>query len=244
VNDPSFGLLGSGEFEPWSEEVDRWLLERATGDGSVVILPTASAPEGDAVFDGWASMGLEHYEGLGLHADVLAVKTREDAERDEAAERVDTASVVFFSGGNPAYLARTLVGTPVWSAVLRGLARGMAYAGCSAGVACLGDLAPDSAERSFDGGGIWQPGLRLFPKAHFGPHWDALDRFVPGLRGYIEASVPSDTALLALDERTALLGDGLEWSVVGAGAVALRTGGRWRTYRAGATFEAPLSPDV
>src|SRR5439155_5875898 len=32
----TFGLLGSGEFLPWSEEVDRWLLERATGDGRVL----------------------------------------------------------------------------------------------------------------------------------------------------------------------------------------------------------------
>ena len=39
----SFGLLGSGEFEPWNDEVDRWLLDRATGDGSVLILPTACA---------------------------------------------------------------------------------------------------------------------------------------------------------------------------------------------------------
>ena len=28
---------------------------------SVAILPTASAPEGEAVFDRWANMGLEHY---------------------------------------------------------------------------------------------------------------------------------------------------------------------------------------
>ena len=35
----SFALLGSGEFEPWNEEVDRWLLGRADGrDGRVLIL--------------------------------------------------------------------------------------------------------------------------------------------------------------------------------------------------------------
>ena len=50
-------LMGSGEFEPWSEEVDRFSLSRADfGDGSVVILPTASAPEGDEVFNRWAGI--------------------------------------------------------------------------------------------------------------------------------------------------------------------------------------------
>ena len=41
-----FALLGSGEWQPWTDEVDRWLLERTTGDGTVLVLPTASAPEG------------------------------------------------------------------------------------------------------------------------------------------------------------------------------------------------------
>src|SRR5439155_11002014 len=78
---PAIALLGSGEFEPWTEEVDRWLLERATGDGSVLVLPTASAPEGDPIFDGWANLGLDHYAQLGIPAQVVPLKTREDADR-------------------------------------------------------------------------------------------------------------------------------------------------------------------
>ncbi len=240
----SFGLLGSGEFEPWSEAVDRWLVDRATGDGTVVILPTASAPEGDAVFDRWAAMGLDHYEDLGMRAEVLPVKSREDADADAAAERVDTASMVFFSGGNPPYLARTVAGTQLWAAVLRGIARGMAYAGCSAGVACLGDRAPDSAAIASDGDAMWQPGLGLFPDTYFGPHWDALEGYVPGLRAHIEASVPPETSLFAIDERTAVVGDGRSWRVVGTGSAAVRTGTAWRTFDAGAAFDSPLSPRV
>ena len=37
------GLLGSGEFEPWTSDLDRLLLERATArTGTVAIVPTAS----------------------------------------------------------------------------------------------------------------------------------------------------------------------------------------------------------
>lgn len=57
----TFLLLGSGEFEPWAHDVEALALGGAVGDGSVAILPTASAPDGDAVFDRWARMGLEHF---------------------------------------------------------------------------------------------------------------------------------------------------------------------------------------
>jgi cyanophycinase len=235
-----FGLLGSGEFEPWSAAVDRWLLERASGDGTVLILPTASAPEGDQVFDGWASMGMEHFAGSGVSSEVLPVKTRHDAEDEAIAGRVATASMVYFSGGNPAYLAGTLADTRLWGAVLDGLGRGMAYTGCSAGISALGDTAPDSSARSIDGR-TFRPGLRLFPNVQFGPHWDALDRHVPGLRGIIEASVPPSTRLLAVDEHTAAVGDGASWVVMGHGSAHLREGGAWRSFPAGAAFAVDLT---
>ena len=37
---------------------------------------------------------------------------------------------------------------------------------------------------------IWKAGLRLFPNLQFGPHWDALDKYVPGLQAMFIAAVP------------------------------------------------------
>lgn len=238
----SFALLGSGEFEPWSEVADRWLLERATGDGTVLVLPTASAPEGDTVFDMWADKGMAHFDRLGIPAKVLPLKTREDADGDWFDAAMGCASVAYFSGGNPAHLAATLDGSRFFDALIREMGRGLAYAGCSAGIACLGDLAPDSSAGMLDGGLVQRPGLRLFPGLSFGPHWDALDRFVPGLRTLIESSIPDGAALLTVDEWTALLGDGAEWTVVGAGSVGLvgNGGGSARTFPSGASFTLPI----
>jgi cyanophycinase len=235
-----FALLGSGEFEPWTEEVDRWLLERTTGGGRVLILPTASAPEGDAVFKRWGDMGLAHYEDLGVPAEVLPLKGRADASHPELIAKLDDASVVYFSGGNPAFLASTLVDTPFWQAVLDGLDTGKAYTGCSAGIAALGEVAPDSTSNDPTSAHFWRPGLGLFPGLYFGPHWDALDVYVPGLRAMILASVPKDARMLAIDERTAVVGDGTEWSVMGAGAAHILEGGEWREYPTGSSFTAPL----
>ena len=123
-------LLGPGEFEPWTKEVDQWLLgEKATGGGRVAILPTASALEGDAVFDGWGEKGQKHYLSQGIPAEVVPLKNRDDADDEVVAAMLDRVSMVFFSGGNPAYLARTLSGTAFWQALLTAMARGVAYAG-------------------------------------------------------------------------------------------------------------------
>ena len=236
----TLGLLGSGEFEPWAEEVDRWLLDRArTGDGRVLILPTASASEGDEAFERWSLMGLEHYERMGVPAEVVPLKTRADAARPELVARLDDASAVFFSGGNPASLAATLRGTPFWTALVASMERGLAYGGCSAGVACLPEMAPDSSVSSLDGA-TWKAGLALFAEVVFMPHWDALDSFVPGLTDFVVASVPPGCRLFAIDEHTAVVGDGSEWTVVGAGAVHAMLGGEWQNHGPGSSFRLPL----
>jgi cyanophycinase len=238
----SFALLGSGEFEPWTEPVDRWLLEHGTGDGRIVVLPTASAPEGEEVFQGWATMGLRHYEQAGIAAEVVALRTRADTERPELLERVRGASAVFFSGGNPAYLAATLTGTPAWSCIVDEMQRGMAYAGCSAGVACLGMSAPDSSveDPMHADGSLLQPGLAVFPDTFLMPHWDALDGYVPGLQGLIRRSVPGDRRLVTIDEHTAMLGDGVAWTVEGSGRVGVILGDDERSFAAGEGFEERL----
>jgi len=235
-----FALLGSGEFLPWTEEVDRWLLDRASGDGTALILPTASAPEGDRVFDRWADTGLAHYRALDVSAEVVPLKTRADASLVGFADKVRSASLVYFSGGNPAYLAATLADTPVWRAVLEGMDRGMAYAGCSAGIACLGPAAPDSMATVAREGERWQPGLGLFPNTWLAPHWNMLESFAPGITDFIESTVPRETRLMTIDERTAAIGDGRDWHVVGSGVVQVRTRGRWTKSGAGANFRAPM----
>lgn len=237
-----FGLLGSGEFEPWAAEVDSWLLDRArTGDGHVLVLPTASAPEGDAVFGGWADRGVAHYRELGVRAELVPIRTREDAADPTMVAPLERASMVFFSGGNPAYLAATLRDTPFWLRLLRGLDEGIAYGGCSAGVACLPELAPDSDVDGF-GPELWRPGLGLFRDTVLGPHWDVLDEFVPGLTSFIESSTPPGARLVGIDETTAMVGDGDAWQVVGRGGVhVFQDGGRSTTYPAGASFELPLT---
>ncbi|HUY08456.1 MAG TPA: Type 1 glutamine amidotransferase-like domain-containing protein [Candidatus Dormibacteraeota bacterium] len=221
-------LLGSGEFEPWVGQAETTALSAAGGDGTAVVLATASSPEGDSTFERWNRMGLAHYASLDLPARALPVRTREDAELVAHAAVVSRASLIFFSGGNPEYLARTVEGTAVWAAVLQALEGGAVFGGCSAGAMVAGAAQQSGPAR---GRFRFSGGLDLFPTDVFGVHWDST--FMRVLRPAVIHRVPSGCRLIGIAERTAILTEGNGWRVFGDGAVEVRDGLIRRSYRAG-----------
>ena len=233
-----WSLLGSGEFQPWSEPVDRRLLEEADGDGRVLILPTASAPEGKDVFERWGSLGLAHFSRLEAPAEVLELRTREDTDDPRLLEKLEGASAVYFSGGNPAYLAATLADSDFLDAMLKQLDRGMAYAGCSAGVACLSEKTFDSDTTEMED--VWKPGLGLVPRTVFAPHWNMVNTWMPGASDFILGSVPDGYTFVGLDEDTAMIGTGSTWEVLGRSGIHVRRGEESETYLQGDRFDLAL----
>jgi cyanophycinase-like exopeptidase len=203
-------------------------LSGAGGDGSVVMLATASAPEGEVVFERWNELGLKHYATLGLPVQALPVRSRDDAERPEHAEAAGTASLVFFSGGNPEYLARTLERTRLWEAILNALHGGAVYGGCSAGAMIAGAAQPSGPAR---GRFRFSGGLGLCPGDVFGVHWNS--PFMRVLRPAVIRHVPAGHSLIGIGERTAILRVDRGWKVFGIGGVEVRDSLIRRSYRAG-----------
>jgi cyanophycinase-like exopeptidase len=239
VSEVSFAFLGSGEFDPWSEPAERWLLGRSRNpDGPVLVAPTAAAHEGDESYDGWANKGLEHYRSLGVPAEVLPLKTRDDAVRDDVIARLDDASAIFFSGGNPARLTQVVLGTPFWDALDAAVRDGLPYAGCSAGVAYLTEMTYDSDSQDLDS--VWAPGMNYVREALFAPHWDIVDTWIPRATEFIAGSVKPGQTFIALDEETAMLGDGRSWRVIGTAKIHVLRDGEWSRYADGDAFELPL----
>ena len=228
----TFLLMGSGEFEPWSNEIEAAALDGRTGP--VAVLPTASSTEGDEVFGRWGSMGLEHYAAAGIDARLVPVKTREDAEREDLARELEGAAMVFFSGGKPQHLAETIHGTRLWDALLAALDAGTVYAGCSAGALIASQSREQRRERGVRTG--WVYGLGLVPHVSFGVHWEKV-KVIPGLRSVVMSRIPPGSWFVGLDERTAILGDGRRWRVYGLGTVMVRHAGGTEIHEAGATFE-------
>lgn len=228
-------LVGSGEFTPVMESVDTALL--AGRAQLVVFLPTAAAPEGAERTAYWVDLGLAHYRRLGVPAEALMVLARADAESEVIAERVAGAGLIYLSGGNPAYLASTLVGTPVADAINAAWDDGAAVAGCSAGAMALMESVPSIR----GGGGVPVPGLGLVRGMAVIPHFDQLDRWLPGATDRAISATPPDVILVGIDEETAMVGDGERWTVMGRGAAwVLRTPDGPVRYGDGEVLPAPV----
>ncbi|MGH8835324.1 MAG: Type 1 glutamine amidotransferase-like domain-containing protein [Actinomycetes bacterium] len=231
-------LLSSGDFEPSAAEPDRAALELARGDGRVLVVPTAVAPEGAQAVARIGRDAVHHFGALGVTARLLPLLSRDDAFRPNLVADIAGASMIFLAGGQPAYLATTLLDTPFWSAVTAAADRGAAIAGCSAGMWVLGELAPVSTITSL-ADHTWVPGLRLVPNAVLAAHWEALDSFLPGLQGVVQAAIPQRWTLVAIEERTAAIGDGIDWEVFGRGVVVVARAGHRLTFRRGERFRLP-----
>jgi cyanophycinase-like exopeptidase len=146
--------------------------------------------------------------------------------------------MVFFSGGNPARLCEVVSDTPFWTALLAGMADGLPYAGCSAGVACLTEVTFDSDSQDMEK--VWAPGLGYVRNALFGPHWDMLDTWIPGATEFIVGSVKPGQVFVALDENTSMAGDGGSWQVMGRSGIHVLNEAEWTHYRPGDAFELEL----
>jgi cyanophycinase len=204
--------MGSGEFESWASDLERELLAAATGDGSVAIVATASAPEGPAYHE-WTTRGLAHYAELGVPAHVADMRDRGDAFRGDVVSVLDNASLVFMSGGNAAHLAATLADSPAWSAMKGRLDGGGAIAGCSAGAMVLGQAAPPRMAADLPTEDI-EPGLGLLPDLWIWPHWDGTS---DEIRERLLEVTPLDVDALLIDELTAAVAREARWDTFGRG---------------------------
>ena len=99
-------LVGGNEFRPGCERGDRAVLA-ATGAERprVVILPTAAAHYNPSKA---ASNGVRYFSDLGAEASPLMVLGKEEAGDEALLAPVDTADVIYLSGGDPGHLLETL----------------------------------------------------------------------------------------------------------------------------------------
>jgi cyanophycinase len=232
----TIALVGAGEFLDTMNAVDQVLLGKA-GGSRVVVLPTASAPDGPGVPERWAQMGIEHFNGLGAQTDAVMALDRTACFDPALAERVQAANLVYFSGGKPDYLYNTLTESPVWAAVLAVLEHGGVVAGCSAGAMIMGSHVPAFSRRLgvpwVDG---WQPAFGLVPQGIIIPHYNEFPEIVTET---IFGRHPRSSFLIGVDAHTALVGADGRWTVMGAGRVTLRQGREVARYTQGQTMPLP-----
>ena len=227
-------LVGSGEFLPGMSEIDAALLRStARARPRVVILPTASWPDGEEVFRRWASMGVEHFAALGAEVEPVLVRDRFDADDDAHVQAIGEADLIYLSGGKPGHLSSALVGSPVGAALVAAHRRGAALAGCSAGAMSLAARHWDTRRRRLFWPLHWRDGLNLVPGATVIPHYDA---FPEPMAALVVLQAPRDLVTLGIDEETALVGRDGAWQVQGQGRVTVWHGRRRQRFRPGDVF--------
>ena len=208
-------LLGSGEYLPVMNEVDRHLLANCGAVGRkprVVCLPTAAGDEGPKSVNRWSTMGVEHFTALGADVLALPVINKESANDQRHASAVEEADLIYFSGGDPGYLYRTMKDSLVWQAALKAWGRGAVYAGCSAGAMILGTEMPD-----FRSMGIRSmAAFGLIPISSIMPHFNAIPLFGKPLVATLRRRLEEHEIMIGIDEDTAIVGKLDEkWTVMG-----------------------------
>ena len=225
-------LVGAGEYLPTILPVDKMLLERLSGTPRVVVLPTASAPDGPGVPERWARMGVEHFSQLDVAVEPVMLLNRLNADDPEVAAKLASANFIYFSGGKPRYLLETLRETASWQAILDVFAAGGIVAGCSAGAMVLGG-------EIFDFPQLWRtiPALGLVPGISIIPHFDEL----PSWLTIATAPTRHKTTIVGIDGATALVGSNGQWMVYGRGGVTVFEGKSRIRYLAGQQVPLNLS---
>lgn len=215
-------LVGSGEYLPGMEAVDRELLGRLAGPPRVVCLPTAAGTEGAERIGYWSDLGVAHFTRLGAEAQSLPVIDRASANDLALAGEISQANFVYLSGGKPDYLHKTLAGSRAWESILAVLAGGGLLAGCSAGAMILGE--------KFFGFPGWRSGFNFLPGATVVPHFDEIPSAM--LRS-VWLTADKSLAMVGIDGYTALVVDGDRREVLGTGGVAIWNRAGKQRYGAG-----------
>ena len=224
-------LVGSGEYLPVMEDVDRYLLDslKITGrQPRVVCLATAAGKEGEQSVNRWSNMGIQHFNKLGADVQALPIIDRGSADDVQYESVLENADLIYFSGGDPGYLYTTMKDTCAWYAANRAWARGAVYAGCSAGAMILANRMP-----SFRLGGT-QQGFGVFPAEFVVPHFDAIPAIWKPVVFALQKQLRNGQRMVGVDEDTALIGTlHGEWQAMGKSQVHVFSRDQKTTYKNG-----------
>jgi len=223
MNDSQRGaiaLVGSGEYLPIAQVLETELLRLGISKGksnTFIQIPTAAGKEGDDRLDFWRKRGADQAARIGCEVKYLPVLSRDDAHNANWIEEINSAGLIYFSGGDPVHLAEIFANTPMWEAIVSAWKQGASLAGCSAGAMAFGGKIIGIRRSHISAG------LNLLPDIEVIPHYD---KFLGWLPDRVTAAVmrnDADTALLGIDENTALvLTD--RWRKYGSGSVHVLRG--------------------
>ena len=221
----SLALVGSGEYLPAMASFEKSLLDDGIKNGKRPIyiqIPTAAGKETPDRLEYWKQLRKDQADRLGVDSIFLPIFTREDANNSEYSTLIHNSALMYMSGGDPHYLAETLMGTALWEAIQENWRTGASLAGCSAGAMVLSSHIPNFRLLKKTPA----QGLSLLPEIRVIPHFNKFFKWIPESAAKVLLHVPDDSILIGVDELTAIVkrsGDE-HWVVVGEAMVHVLKG--------------------
>jgi cyanophycinase-like exopeptidase len=227
----ALALVGSGEYLPVMQDLESALINSGISNGKpnrFLQIPTAAGEESRERLQFWEMRGAEQARRIGTIQDFLPIFSREDAFNPEYISRVKGAALIYFSGGDPGYLANSLRETPLWEEIKKNWLAGASLAGCSAGAMALSSDVPNFFRMKNEG----IPGLNIIPHIRPIPHYNKFFGWIPDSAAKIVMKAPEGTLIIGIDEDTALV-TGLDertslientWLVYGEASVHILSG--------------------
>jgi cyanophycinase len=211
-------IIGGAEDREGDCVVLREFVRRAGGVQAHIVVLTAATSMPREVGDDYIRV----FEKIGAE-DVQVIDTEyaEDADRQEAVDKVMQATGIFFTGGDQARIIELIKGTRVDKAIRERHAQGAVIGGTSAGAAMMPDtmiIEGDSATNPRVDAVDMGPGMGFLPGIAIDQHFAQRGRL-----GRLIAALVQQPAILGIgiDENTAVIVDGDELEVVGQSAVTV-----------------------
>lgn len=217
-------LVGGDEFRTGCEPMDEAILA-ATGKPTPVtlIIPTAAAFERP---DMAAQNGVRHFTSLDADAHPLMALDRKDAMDPDLASEIDSADLVYLTGGNPAHLLETLSESRLLDSIVAALKRGAVLAGSSAGAMVMGSWMRFRQ---------WKPALGIADGIATLPHHERSDP--ESILSELDSSAPDELgAVFGVDGRCGALSGQEGWTALGPGSITVYRNDGWQRFSDGDSF--------
>ena len=213
-------LVGSGEYTAAMTDIEAELIEAGMRFGKregFIQFATAAGQESKSSIEYWRELGREQAERIGVKCKFIPVLNRADAMNTGYLDSIRGASLIYFSGGDPIHLAKSLHGTPLLKTIKEEFISGSSLAGCSAGAMAMSSETAIHWRKNKE----HHTGFEILPNTQILPHYDRYFSRIPMPIQNLITGAEKSHKTIGIDEDTAVIWSGGNWQVKGRSKVHL-----------------------